>query len=193
MRRFLYAVVLMILIASCKKDRVANLPPVQPSMNYIDLHDTVVVFHRGAGFDLDGNQTKDVYFGTLLVGDPLMQQDKWQWLVSSSFYANLPVNHLEQIPRMNKDDLIPVENFGNYNWYNASTILLAQKVIGMTSTFWEGEWKNASHHFVPIQILKNNGRYNGWVEISFNMNEEKLVLHKAAVSIEADKIVKAGR
>ena len=57
--------------------------------------------------------------------------------------------------------------------------------------FWEGDWKEASHHFVPIQLKKQNGLYNGWIEVSFSTVTEKLTLHKAAICTEANKRILA--
>jgi hypothetical protein len=90
---------------------------------------------------------------------------------------------------MNMSDNIPVANFGNYSWYNASGVVLVQKTITMESSFWEGDWKDAFNRFIPIQINKRGAKYNGWIEVSFAKSEEKIILHKAAISNEANKEV----
>ncbi|MBO9564747.1 MAG: hypothetical protein J7621_18355, partial [Niastella sp.] len=59
--------------------------------------------------------------------------------------------------------------------------------------YWEGAWKQVHHQYLAIQIVKDNKRYNGWVEVSFDTAGEKLVLHKAAISKEAEKAVIAGK
>jgi hypothetical protein len=182
-----------LLLAGCKKDTVA--PPVasHPDMRYLNLKDSGVVFNRSASFDLDGNGSKDIYFSTMLVGDPLAQQDKKQWWVSSSFDANLPVNENEEIPVMQRSDSIYLKSFSGYNWYNASWVMLAQKIISDTRPpYWEGKWKDVSQRFVAIQILNNGNLYNGWIEVSFNKAEEKVIIHRAAISKEANKVVMAG-
>ena len=58
--------------------------------------------------------------------------------------------------------------------------------------YWDGIWKRASHHFLPVQVTRNGKTYNGWMEISFDMSGDKLVLHKAGISTENDKEIKAG-
>jgi hypothetical protein len=83
--------------------------------------------------------------------------------------------------------------FPAYNWYNAPAILLAQRIELLRGTiYWEGRWKNTKHRFLPFYILRNNKRYFGWIELSFNMSAQKVILHQAAVSTEPDKSVKAG-
>jgi hypothetical protein len=183
-----------IFLYACKKDPVGT--PLIPSvkMIYKNLSDSAVVFGRSASFDLDGNGEKDIFFNTMLVGDPISQQDKKQWLVISSFNTNLPVNINENIPVLNLNDSIPVADFSGYNWYNASSILLSQKIIStMSPPYWEGTWKDALHRFIPLQLKRNNSLFNGWVEVSFDKVQEKVTLHKAAVSEEPNKMVIAGK
>jgi hypothetical protein len=185
---------LAVFLSACEKNHVEV--PLIPSvkMIYINLSDSAVVFGRSASFDLDGNGEKDIHFGTLLVGDPISQQDKKQWLVTSSFNTSLPVNINEDIPVLNLNDSIPVADFSGYNWYNASSILLSQKIISMTiPPYWEGTWKDVLHRFIPIQLKRYNSLFNGWVEISFDKLQEKVILHKAAVSEEPNKMAIAGK
>lgn len=194
MKRTIYLLFPVVLAVACKKTKPLPPPlPPTPSLKYTNLGDSAIRMNRSAVFDLNGDREWDIFFGTVLVGDPLSQQDKRQWLLGSSLNTNLPVNDNERIPMMQKDQLIPVNSFSGYSWFNASMVYLTQKVIGMTAPpFWEGEWKNANHHFIPVQVNKNGSIFNGWVEVSFNMNEEKLILHKAAISLNAGAEIKAG-
>ena len=185
---------LLMMVVACSKPPPE--PPVRPhpSMLVKDLADSSLAFGKIAHYDLDNNGEKDVLFSTQLVGDPVEQKDKRQWMVTSSFNANLPVNSSEHIPVLRYLDSIPLNNFSGYTWYNASNILLSQKIITMTTLpFWEGDWKEASHHFVPIQLKKQDGLYNGWIEVSFNITTEKLTLHKAAICTEVNKSILAGK
>ncbi len=179
---------------ACKKKPV-EAPAQNPlAMIFTNLKDSAIAFGRVASFDLDTNGQKDVLFSTLLVGDGINQQDKRQWYVSSSFETNLPVNEQESIPVLHINDLIPLQNFSGYNWFNASSVLLAQQIIGINNPpFWAGDWKDASHRFIPVQLISSNGLLNGWIEISFSITQEKVILHKAAVSKEENKAVQAGK
>ncbi len=194
MKKTIWLVLVLLMAIACKKP--SSEPPVElyPSMLVKDLADSSLVFGKIASFDLDDNGEKDVLFSTQLVGDPVEQKDKRQWMVTSSFNASLPVNNTEHIPVLRYLDSISLNNFSGYAWYNASQILLSQKTITMTTPpFWEGDWKEASHRFVPIQLKKQDGLYNGWIEVSFSMAEEKLILHKAGVCKEANKNIVAGK
>jgi hypothetical protein len=185
--------VIVFFIASCKK---VSEPEEEflPKMSYINLSDTVLNFSGSPIiFDLNGDGQKDVRFNTLLVGDPLYQVDKKQWLVTTSFDTNLPIQD-ERMPVMHSMDDIPITDFLGYNWYNANSVLLAQRIEGMTGQlYWEGDWKEANHNYIPIQIKRDNALYNGWVEVSFSINNEKLILHNAAICKEKNRPIKAGK
>ena len=195
MQRMLIVALLVIQIAACKKPITENPPPAgqDPEMRYTDLGNQPIGFNQFISLDLDKDGQKDISFSTLLVGDPIYKVDKMQWLLSSSFYTNLPVKE-ERIPVMDTGDSIHIRNFNGYEWFNASHIVLTQKIIGITGDpYWEGDWKQAAHQFAPFQVMHNNSLYNGWVEISFNQADEKLVLHRAAISMEAGKKIAAGK
>jgi len=47
--------------------------------------------------------------------------------------------------------------------------MLAEKIIEEAGPdHWEGNWKNASHKHLAIQLRKGDLRYNGWVELFQN-------------------------
>jgi hypothetical protein len=187
----------MLAMYACKKkqDLIPIQPPVPvpPPMTMIDLKDTAVRFNRAVILDIDNDGANDIYFTTLLVGDPVMQQDKWQWLVSGAFDTNFPVNINESLPVLALNDAVTAGVMPGYTWYNAASVLLAQKILSVAiPPYWMGDWKNVSHRYIPFQLIKATGLYTGWVEISFSTDNEKLVLHKAAVCKELNKDIRAG-
>lgn len=185
--------ILVMVATSCRKDAITPPAASHPEMTYVDFHDRQIKFNQSISVDLNGDGSKDIYFSTLLVGDPILKRDYMQYFVSSSFFSSLPVNNNEQIPVLSKEAAISLTAHPGYEWYNASNIVLAQKIIGETGTpWWEGEWKNAARKYVPIQVSKDNLLYYGWVEISFDTQAENIIVHKAALCREAGKEVKAG-
>ena len=194
MYKFICPALVLLFLIACKKPQQEVIVQPHPAMQYFDLGDSAIVFGRGASFDLDQNGSRDVGFGTQLVGDPVEQKDKKQWLITTSFTTNLPVGSEEQLPMLRYLDSIPVSNFSGYAWYNASSVVLVQKTITMNlPPYWEGSWKEASHRFIPIQLSKPEGVYTGWVELSFRTDVEQLILHKAAMCLEANKTILAGK
>jgi hypothetical protein len=186
----------LLTFSSCKKDN-STPPPVvipEPAMEYTNLEGKVVT-PNAAGVIIDFNKDgkEDMLLYTRLVGDAINKQDKLQFLAMSSVYSKLPVSSSEEIPVMSKSALIPLNDFSGYSWYNGPEILLVQKVIGINvPAYWEGHWKNAVNKYLPVQVIKGYKRYNGWVELSVDITGEKIILHKAAISKEAEKEIKAG-
>ncbi|MBL0357102.1 MAG: hypothetical protein IPP72_09540 [Chitinophagaceae bacterium] len=185
-----------IVLVSCEKEN-EHKPPVAipvPEMELIDLHDTAIRYGKPVTvIDLDGDNHSDLKFAVILVGDPILQQDKHQYTVSSGVNSKLAVNSSEQAPVMNKGTVIPLADFNGYKWWLVSSVMMIQRIENMNGAIiWEGHWKDAVKKYLPFQLIKNNQRYNGWVELSVDVLQEKIVLHKIAVSKEAEREIKAG-
>ncbi|HJV78945.1 MAG TPA: hypothetical protein VJ602_11230 [Paludibacter sp.] len=185
------AISLIVLLFSCHRDDTAE----QPRMEYFELNNREIAFGLQS-YSLDVNQDgrKDIRFYTQLVGDPIAQEEKVQFIVSSSIGVCLPVNADENIPVLNKSDIIWVKDFGSYQWFELSAIVLTQKIVSSaTGTIrWDGMWKNAAHKFVSFQVQSTGRKYNGWVELSTDTVSEKIILHRAAICKSPDLDIYAG-
>lgn len=58
---------------------------------------------------------------------------------------------------------------------------------------WRGNWVDKGKRYMPFQIYKNNQRYNGWIELTADKEAEKIILHRMAISKEAEKNIIAGK
>ena len=182
---------LIAVLVACKKDKIPI--PDSPQMRYLDLQNREVKFQQGHRIDLDGDNTIDFTFSTIHVGDPVLRRDRIQFFAGSGFYSFLPIDHIELSKILRKGDKIGATAPTGYTWYNGAFTVLAEKIIPETGeTYWEGPWKNMSHHYLALQIEKNGKRYFGWIELSMDKVAEKLILHKAAISIVQDLEVAAG-
>jgi hypothetical protein len=197
MRTIIIASTLLLVFVSCTKEKnrpvyQPSIPPAHPVMYYTDLHNAEVKRGQSVRLDANGDGTIDFSFGTMLVGDPIMQQDKLQFLAYSGI-SNYLLNGAGEITLpVNKPDSILQQNPG-FEWYEISAIVLVQKVTGVTGSPWyEGQWKNASHLYLPLQIRKNGQQYLGWVETSFDQQNDKLIVHRAAMSTEPGRNISAG-
>jgi hypothetical protein len=195
-----YSAIILIaalLFTSCKKDDVkpSSIPTdPSPEMVYKNLGEKEIKYAQPSiVIDLDSDNQADLIFGVLLVGDPVEQLDKRQFRVTSGINTNLPVNASEQVPAMIKDETIPISDFNGYNWFKVSSIILVQRVEDINGGIsWNGNWKGAIKKYLPFQLLKNDQRFNGWIEISADVVNEKVVLHRLAISKVAEKEIKAG-
>ncbi|HTQ28042.1 MAG TPA: hypothetical protein VMI35_07940 [Puia sp.] len=179
----------MICVYACDKPVPSNLPP----MNYSDLTGQQISFGGRADVDLDGDSIIDVRFSTLLVGDPLAQIDKEKYFAESRGGCLLPLDTNDNAPRMNLGDRILAADFSGHSWLSAASVELVQKVKSAPgSHHWEGKWAGSNHNYLPVQVRKNGQPYNGWIELSVDSMDEKIILYRAGISKIAGREVEAG-
>lgn len=194
MKKYLLLLLPVLIMACEKKNRpVQPTPAPHPQMQYTNLNNVSIKFGQLQMLNLDGDNVMDLLFSTLLVGDPVLKRDRRQYFVSASFDMFLLTNINEQTPLFNNGDKITIADPAGHNWFNASSVLLAEKIIEETGPdHWEGNWKNASHKYLGVQLRKGDLRYNGWVELSFKTDTEELILHRAAIAKEPGKTITVG-
>lgn len=191
MKTILFLISALMLLAGCKKTASNPITSI-PEMEYIHFNNQEVHFNQRFTVDMNHDGIIDFSAYTLFDGDPVMKADYHQYYFGSAYYTDFPINNKEEVPMLNKGDRIDGKVFTSYNWYNASDIVMAQKVVTKTQSRWEGMWKNASHQYLPLRINVDEETYYGWIEVSFDSTSEKIILHKAAMCEEAGKAVKAG-
>ena len=185
------------LLESCQKTwppipGKPNPIPEKQEMEYTDIN---IEIKRGKSLriDADKNGTIDILFSTQLVGDPLHQQDKTQFFVTGAEFTYFLMGANETSPIYNKSDLIPIDNQSQHTWFDISFENLAEKVTPVTGDiFWKGQWKNVSKKYFGFQVKRNDKFYLGWIELSFSIPEEKLTVHRLAISKLANKDIAAG-
>jgi hypothetical protein len=193
----LYVLLVAVALFSCSKKDVVQPDPVpdpnHPNMQYTDLQNAEVKRGKTQSLDIDGDGTKDFAFGVYLVGDAINKEDKIRFAAFSSLAKNLFVDGNNLSPVLSKGQVIPLNGQSPYEWYEISEVLLIEKIIGMVKPpYWQGPWDNMKNKYFSLQVKKNGMRYNGWIELSFDKQDEKIVLHRAAICKEAEKEVKAG-
>jgi hypothetical protein len=188
------------MLAACRKDNLSfpnpKNPPAntQPEMIYTDLQNRELKFRQSQLIDLDKDGTNDIIFATWYVGDPVEHEDEILFFAGSYTHSNLLIHGDNQSTAFKQGDIISVNNYNGHNWYQVAQAELALKNTGEHKPpYWEGSWKQVSHKYLAVQVVKQDRRYNGWIEISFDTVAEKLVLHKAAICKEAEKSIIAGK
>lgn len=183
--------IIILLIACDKRPEQPNPGEPHPQMYYKDLKNTEVGYQKGKPIDLDDDGSTDFLFHVLLLGDPILQRDRMQFYAGSGIGRNLLNDAQDQSPMLSHSDLIS-STMPGYNWWEISAVVMAEKVITNSGSYWDGIWKNAFHKYLPIQMKKQGKLYHGWIELSFDTIREKLILHRSAISREEEKPVKAG-
>ncbi len=195
---FTAASFIMLAATACKKPTVYN--PIIPEpgkdqqIRYTNLNNREVLFGRNAAvLDVNQDGQYDIIFGTQLVGDPIYQVDKRQFLASAHIDTYIPVNFAEQFPSLSFGQLIPLHDFNGFTWYNASSAVLMERwedIHGNIS--WRGNWHTPTPKYLPIKIKSNGRNYNGWIELTVDRNTQKIILHKMAVHTIAESPIRAG-
>ncbi|MCU0380905.1 MAG: hypothetical protein MUE58_06910 [Chitinophagaceae bacterium] len=196
-KAMLIAAMFTTMLVSCGKDPVEPETPVpaNPEIRYIQFLDYSVRYaQRGLTFDLDEDGKIDGFFSVQLVGDPINKVDKRQWLVVTDEHILLPINYIEQAPVKRKGDLIPLQDFEGYQWWGLNEVTLIERAeFANGNIIWRGNWQGATRQYLPVQVVKNGLRYNGWFEISADVPGERIIIHRAGISKEPEKPVFAGR
>ena len=187
----LFFLLIVLVFIGCKKETLRQ-PPAQ-QMEYKDLQQKEIGYNEFTRLDLDDNGTLDVAFTTYHIGDPLMQMDKIQFCAKSLIDSYFPVTADDNVQILNAGDWITTKSKTNYEWYQITLLVMAQKNIPLSgSVYWTGNWKSAHHNYLPVQLDKQGKRYNGWVELSYDIEKEKIILHRSAISKIANMDIKAG-
>jgi hypothetical protein len=194
MKRIFPLLLFVSLIGCNKKDRQDIPPPAPVQMRHTNLNDLALGFGQQKQLDLDGDNAVDLFFSTVLIGDPILERDRRQYFAGSMLHVSLLINDNEEMPVLNAGNTIAAQAPQGYNWYNANSAVLAEKIIPMIGNpFWEGNWKNVQHKYMPVQVTKGNEKYFGWVEVSFDMATGKMILHRAAIATQPNRAVTAGQ
>lgn len=190
------AIALLVLFASCKKDESFNGGPVIPPAETItiDLGQKEIKYGgQPVLLDFDNDGARDFLFNVILVGDPAAGVDKRKFMASSGVNSLFAVNGNEEVPCMNKGENIPLENFNGYDWNLVLAVMLVERRENTAGEIsWHGNWKGAVKKYLPFQIMINNQRHNGWVELTIDVINQKVVLHKAAYTKQPEKAIRAG-
>jgi hypothetical protein len=192
----LYLLLFVMVVAAGCHDKEELSPPVidpAPAMKYTELNNREVKFRQAQLIDMDNDNKVDFVFYVLPIGDPIFKQDKNRFLLGSLEHSFLYVSEKNHSPVLNKGAVISSSNQLPYEWFEVAEVFLGEKITENDNSFhWEGPWKNVNNKYISVQVKKNDQRYNGWVEFSFDTAGEKIILHKAGISLEAGKEVKAG-
>ncbi|HJW15630.1 MAG TPA: hypothetical protein VJ499_00840 [Flavisolibacter sp.] len=189
---------LLLLVCSCRKvndndNRQKNDVIIPPMEYYNDINQVIMQGGIGFRFDADLDQKPDLLFNTRLVGDPIQGVDKIQFFVLNYPGSSLPVDAAESVPKLAAGDSIPVANFRGYTWYRGSSVVLTEKIIGNGTSHWEGNWKDATHAFLPFMCHRANANYTGWVELSIDSATARLIVLRAAVCRQPEKTSYSGK
>jgi len=162
-------------------------------MVYTNLSGQSIAFGQSISIDLDKNGRTDIWFMTEQVAYDFNTKVKNSYLVVSGTQCNLAADTItETTPHLERGANITQHNLPGHSWYNVLSFTLMQKVTAANGTYWEGNWLNVNHKYLPIQVTSGAQLYTGWIEISTDTMSERVILHRAALCRVAQKSIQAG-
>lgn len=193
---YLLLAALVLFTTSCKKDKKTLPPPgnENPAITYVNLGNREIHYTgQGVLLDLTGDNRTDVLFDLYRVGDPVEKADKWWWTLVTSRETYLAISPENEIPLLSKGNLIPFENFNEYEWWVANEgNLMERKEHEDGRIAWSGRWLNVTAKYAAVSIMINGKRHNAWIEISTNNITQTLTIHRAGISKIPEVAIAAG-
>jgi hypothetical protein len=192
------ALVLSLLgLASCSKNSVSNnteSTQTTPTMGFKTLNNLEInSASKPVLLDVNDDGDYDLSFEIKRDNEDLKLIRQARFQVKSSFYSSLPLNTNGEVEPMIQSTYIPTENFKGNTWQKEKTATLLEKNIAESGTIrWSGNWANVGKKYLAFQLLKNNDRFSGWIELTEDVFQNKIILHKAAYSKVSGKTIKAG-
>jgi hypothetical protein len=197
MKNFSLIIFTILIVSACSKKDVVDPPKLPgnefPEMLVTELNDAEVKHQQQQVLDLDKDAVNDLFFATWYIGDPVEQEDEVLFFAASGTQSALMVSAENASPKFSRNDIIPVNPVAGYNWYVVAQVEMAMKNIGFTAPpYWEKDWKDATHKFLAVQVKCADKLYYGWVEVSMDTANSKLILHRSAIAKQPGRAVKVG-
>lgn len=187
---------MVVLMAGCDKEPLAPVQPEPepvPATEKMELNKSVKFGSGTFRLDIDKDGTDDLLFGYMLVGDAMLKVDRYQLIAVSPFTVAMPINDREEVALLEKSQPIPMQQNSGFEWYNASSPVLFEKIVSNTSApvFW-GPLTRPGRKYLPLQVFRQGKVYNGWVEISADPEQLTVNIHRAGISKVHERSVRAG-
>jgi hypothetical protein len=195
---FIFSFTIILLSACSKREHIIETPvpdevKILPEMMITELNDAEIKQGQSIAIDLNRDGVRDVVFATWYIGNPNENEDEVLFFASTGIQSALMLGGENDSPRFTRDEMITSRPSSGYDWFVIGQAELAKKNIGAVGDpYWEMPWKNANHAFLSVRVMKDDKWYYGWVEVSMDTANSKLILHRAAIGMVEGKGVKTG-
>ncbi|HCR54226.1 MAG TPA: hypothetical protein DIW27_07420 [Cytophagales bacterium] len=165
---------IVLLTISCQDETISP-----DKIIYKDLGNITVDYYNPYRLDVDGDGNGDFVFSTSLLNNASGGH------LQFTFYpalANHVYAHRDEVVVLNPGDRISPD-YDYTKWIQP----LATKTESDTEIYWHGAWMNASNQYIGVRIkLSSNEDYHyGWIRVSFDKANERLILHDLAYHSKA--------
>jgi hypothetical protein len=165
-----------LLLQSCQND-----PPAEPlTYTYKSLHDTTASYLHPFELHMFADTSADFYFTIGLIHDSLGTN-------AHCFALPLKTNRIlvkgeDEIPPFEKGNQISSTLSTPYYWdrmHHSLAVLTVADPPVIDST-WTGAWAGIGKRYLSVQLHDNSQVYNGWIAISIDTFQRKMIFHEFA-------------
>lgn len=191
-KQIIVAALTMITIISCGKKEPISTPK---AIEYVNLNHTAVTTNNVLSIDLDKNGTTDFVVTKELRETNAGQDDILEFRVIGAQQNRVLVQTDGTPARKDAGSIIRTEDEQGFSWDATTPAVIINRVLtpDPANSYWEGSWLQQFNKYLPIQLLKEGKKYNGWLQLSFsNELPSRIVVHDAAFNKIADQPIQAG-
>jgi len=156
----------------------------------ISIEDSVVSYLNNPALDLNQDGEADIVFTTGYFSFADGRVELQFHAVSTGPHQILLSEDQPLI--LEKGSSISSNPPSSYTWSVHNGILLTL-VDHFGQKSWKGVWKGQQQQYLAVRLAQHDGTYNyGWICISADEEQERIILHQAALSLAPDSGLKAG-
>lgn len=187
----LVAMTMMSIISCSEKEPIS--PP--KSIQYINLNNTAVTSNNVLSIDLDTDGTTDFVVTKELRETNAGQNDILEFRVIAAQQNRVLVQENGTAARKETGVFIRSDDENGYQWEATTPAVIINRVLtpDPANSYWDGTWLQQFNKYLPIQLLKEGKKYNGWLQLSFSdVLPSRIIVHDAAFNKIADQPIQAG-
>ena len=182
----------MMSIIGCSKKEPISTPT---SIQYTNLNNTAVTTNNVLSIDLDNDGTVDFVVTKELRETNAGQDDILEFRVVAAQQNRVLVQADGTPARKEAGVFIRSEDDQLYTWDASTPAVIINRILtpDPANSYWQGTWLQQYNKYLPVQLLKEGKKYNGWIQFSFSdVLPSRIIVHDAAYNKIAGQPIKAG-
>lgn len=160
-------------------------------IEHMDLNDTSFTYLKPFSLDVDHDGMNDFNFTTALYAGS--GESQINFLISSLGQHRVALDTVtEKIPVYTEGDVIGATLPFHQQWDALASYLGEKRYYGSTDSVWFGDFVRADQPYVAFSLYKNVEPYFGWIQLTFDTVQARVILHEYAYRTEPNRAIKAG-
>lgn len=171
------------MIISCGDD---SNPSTIRHMNFGNIS---VAYNAPLSVSLDSDTLNEVAFTTSLIAGGGFNETQF---IANSIGAQKFQAISDTIARLNAGESIGFVPSAPRSW-DAFANLLASYRVTAADSLWSGMWKDGTKGYIGVQLNDDGILRYGWIAVTMDTSQSRLIVHDAAYRTEPDEPIDAGQ